>query len=177
MDDYLHNVTSYLRELNIFLSWKGKAIGLCPSRRGLTKWKWSWNLAIQDRILYLDDVLKPDRDTVIMHTSQLLAYVVLSSMKSEWCCFSLLYFKAPAVTLQEVQKSNHNPGWENRKHEVHCEGFTIELQQREKTMRKALRLSREFSKDMSCATSFLRVGNDSSSAIKKWGEYCKGSPA
>ena len=37
-----------------------------------------------DRILYLGDVITPDRDTVIMHTSRLLAHAVLNSMKDEW---------------------------------------------------------------------------------------------
>ena len=97
--------TPHFKKLNIFLSWKGKAIGLCPSGRSLTKRNWSWNLAIQDRILYLGDVIKPDRDTVIMHNSRLLAHAVLSSMKDECLCFSLLYFKALAVTYYKRYKN------------------------------------------------------------------------
>ena len=48
-----------------------------------------------------------------------------------------------------------NLRWENREHEVHRSGFTIELHQRKKTLRKARRFSSEVSKDMSRVTSFL----------------------
>ena len=134
--------TPHFKKLKIFLSWKGKAIGLCLSGRSLTKRKGSWNFAIQDRILYLGDVIKPERDTEIMHTSRLLAHAVLSSMKDEWWCFSLLYFKAQQGhikrgTIINPQPWMRNLRWENREHEVHRLGFTIELHRREKTLRKA----------------------------------------
>ena len=166
--------TPHFEKLNIFLSWKGKAIGLCPSGRSLTKRKWSWNLAIQDRILYLDDVIKPDRDTVIMHTSQLLAHAVLSSVKGEWWCFSSLYFKAPAVTYYRRYKNQPATlRWEKREHEVHLSGFTIELHRKEKTLRKAketfLKTFKRTFKKVCPAGPVFQVGNDSSTTVTKYG--------
>lgn len=40
-----------------------------------------------------------------MHNSRLLAHAVLSSMKDECLCFSLLYFKALAVTYYKRYKN------------------------------------------------------------------------
>lgn len=121
--------TPHFKKLNIFLSWKGKAIGL-----------WSWNLAFQDRILYLGDVIKRDRDTVIMHTSRLTPCWVLWRMTDDAsvCCTS----KRQQWHITRGTKINPQPWmrnlrWENREHEVHRSGFTIELHRREKTLRKA----------------------------------------
>ena len=134
--------TPHFKKLKIFLSWKGKAIGLCPSGRSLRKRKWSWNFAIQDRILYLGDVIKRDRDIEIMHTSRLLAHAVLSSMKDEWWCFICCTSKRQQWHITRGRKINPQPWmrnhrWKNREHEVHRSGFTIELHRREKTLRKA----------------------------------------
>ena len=156
--------TPHFKKLNIFLSWKGKAIGLCPSGRNLTKRNWSWNLAIQDRILYLDDVAKPDRDTVIMHTSQLLAHAVLSSMKDDWWCFSSLYFKAPAVTYNKRYKNQ--PATLDAELSVgkqRTRGASLGLYDRTSPKRKNPEegkgnvfedFQENFQKSMSCGTSF-----------------------